>query len=162
MAGLISNGSFVLGDPNTRDLYLGKGLKDGFEGEKYYIATDETVLWEGKPTSSSFVITCSEDVRNFDKIEVTWSSYGRTYVDTIKFDGGVYTEIQYLIAVGKVFVVTSSQAERSSITYKTTDGINFNWITTMHGNVTSSLTGAWNDYVIITKIVGINRKREEV
>lgn len=160
MAGLISNGSFVLGDPNTRDLYLGKGLKDGFDGDKYYIAADETVLWEGDtPITIGDSITLSESLNNFEYIAVCEGSNNRRQIkyltasipSTFVFEGCEIFNWIYLL-----FYRYSCNADKTVLTYVSNTTIYYkNTDTSVTVQQNASLSGRAHKL----KIIGINRKR---
>lgn len=170
MAGLISNGTYVLGDPNTRDLYLGKGLKQGVEGDKWYIAADETVLWEGEPISytgdnkGAVDGTLSESVSNFEIIAFYLNIAGE---DTAAAWLGV-NQVIYVPVINNVAGYFYSIPETSY------SGNWYKWFGLATGNTFSSNAGfasaanahnktlnggLWKKGALY-KIVGINRKEQ--
>lgn len=74
MAGIISNGTYVLGanigEVSVDSSLTGKGTPDSPLG------LNETVLWEGTPTAKC---TCTEDPRNFEEIKLYNSASNSTY-----------------------------------------------------------------------------------
>lgn len=160
MSGLISNGTYVLGDPNTRDLYLGKGLKDGFEGDKYYIATDETVLWEGNINviaNASF--TLSESAENFERIRVYFGGNNGTRNLCMEFLGSS-TSLDCM----RTFWNTTSDVFFDGFYFESTDHKNFTCLNGTRRLQYKSSGWTFNTYssMYFQKVVGINRKREEV
>lgn len=151
MSGLISNSTYVLGDPNTRDLYLGKGLKAGFEGDKYYIAADETVLWEGTSTT----MTLSENANNFEYLRII-GHRGCSCIVSI-YNNSICPVLSYLIPNDP------NPAQTRWVYMTTTDGINWtieNVIGKWYNSTSTSIaggSGVWNE---VEKVVGINRKRD--
>lgn len=146
MAGLISNGTYVLGDPNTRDLYLGKGLKQGIEDDKWYIAADETVLWEGTASTN---ITLSEAYTNFEYIEV-FNEYNSTKIATSRSVISMMAMTSFSNNLYHTFGVLYN-ISGNSITYNA--GFH-----TWRKNGTID-TESRTDSLRIIKVVGINRKR---
>lgn len=164
MSGLISNGSYVLGDPNTRDLYLGKGLKDGFEGDKYYIAADETVLWEGEASSGS--IQLSENYDNFEFLEFYITDSYRPTVTTIhKCVTSSKVDVMRNIIIGDTNTGTYAaygqelDLSNTTVTFRGVRGFSYSIPSGTTSITISKIYG--NDTVKckIVKVIGINRKR---
>lgn len=170
MAGLISNGSFVLGDPNTRDLYLGKGLKDGFEGDKYYIAADETVLWENPNSNGQMTVgesfTLSESMRNFERVDfyINDRYANTTHVETVFIivtDSAAFSfSAEFLHSNGVIYQRIGRIEHDTEYTVLTLS--RFNELNISEGNtstVKNANVATGTSVKLITKIVGINRKR---
>lgn len=119
---------------------------------KRALGVDETVLWEGTPTSSSYQITLSENLSNFEYFAVEWKSYERRYRDN--FNAATTTQS---ITLGACFVNADGNYEKSLTTWGTTDGSVYSWKATIHGGFQSSQSSSWNSNVVPLKIVGIHR-----
>lgn len=169
MAGLISNGSFVLGDPNTRDLYLGKGLKDGFEGDKYYIATDETVLWEADLSievhdrDAGTTFNLSDFPTNFEYVDIFFAKRWPRTEGNDTYSGYLRIPSNFLNATAGYVLLTGRFVNSGTLYNVTTmlSGFLTKTVTEVNGSQTTaaSITVGSKCYLHPYKIIGVNRKR---
>lgn len=165
MAGLISNGSYVLGDPNTRDLYLGKGLKDGFDGNRYYIATDETVLFESQDNVYTNIVL-SESVNNFERVIIfaqQRDAQNRSTSVEILIDGSTTTHnfcLRHTFSNGTNWYdfMADYLIDDTGANLNFNYGVYFRWSST-DANPIYIATITQTNVFYIRKVIGINRKR---
>lgn len=72
----ISQGTFTIGQTSATNFVAGNGIKiDSPSAGTVRIGTDETVLFETNSPSGVSAVTCSETVKNFEKIAVLPSRF---------------------------------------------------------------------------------------
>ena len=150
----ISDGSFVLGQTSATNFEAGPGISITQPSEgTIRIANDETVLWSGDLTTSSFSLTLNETCQNFEIIRfegysnngVGWPMYGYTYTNNTR-DGGKI-ECSLICAEPQHFKATVMELSGTSL--KCIDMFEKNFLSTGVGYLQ-------NNYGI-TKVVGVNR-----
>ena len=134
-------------------LVAGPGVVLTVSGNNLVAKADETVLWSGTPGSSSYQITLSENLNNFEYFVVEWKSYQRVYLDSF-----IANTTTYGIYLGATYVNVDGNYEKSLTTWSTTNGTTYTWSATIHGSFQSSQSSAWNSYVVPLRIIGVNRK----
>lgn len=144
----------IRGPVTAVPVVAGKGVRivPDVENNRFVVEADETVLWEGTPGSSSYQITLSENLSNFEYFAVEWKSYERRYRDN--FNAATTAQS---ITLGACFVNNDGNYEKSLTTWGTTDGSAYIWKATIHGGFQSSQSSSWNSNVVPLRIIGINR-----
>lgn len=158
----IANGSFVLGNTSATTYQAGPGISITQPSEgTVRISNDETVLFETDSPSGVSAVTCSETVKNFEKIAVLPSRFianlgGGTgpymYYETKWLTSGDNTvnAIEPMIFEYLFWKISKYSANNDFTEFVWNDGFEVQQDTHTYRDVSTCNVG-------IKKIVGINR-----
>lgn len=140
----ISQGNYILqGTVATSAGIVGDGSTQN------PLRADETVLWEGTPSSSSYKITLSEAKTNFDRIMIYLKVWERTFCITLAGNSN--------FQIGTVFAFQDGYLQAVGTRWSTSDNIEFSWVSTITTYWGESISNGWVSDIVPIKIVGINR-----
>ena len=159
----ISQGTYTIGQTSATNFVAGPGIKiDEPSAGTVRIGNDETVLWSGTGSISTF--TLSEKLSNFEKFRFVMAGYNTPQLGMCEYyspDDG--SNISYCYE----HYVANSDGNPLQVwagRFSTTDSLTYNiidwkWMC-MPGNA-SAWTNTWNNTdrkPLIRKIIGVNRK----
>lgn len=139
----------------STDLFVQEPLYTGVSGNSAYIGwNNETVLWSGYSTGSSPVFNLSDNISNYEYIEMYaveddgWCGYTKTPTDYFTTANRIPISIMHFGVQTKNVITRGIYVHPTSDTYLDGKAFGFDY----SNNATE------NDRTHITKIVGINRK----
>ena len=150
----IYNGSFVLGDTSATTLSAGPGIKlDTSVPGAIGISNDETLLYSGAYSTSTTAVNLSEEITNFDKIEVWWiQQNARPLVNQYQTEN-----------LSQIFTIHGKCENNNAVVFfvgwnKGTDNKSFSKYFCKYKPTNDWTNLADANEVVPVKILGINRK----
>ena len=146
----IANGTYTIGQTSATNFQAGPGISiTQPSAGTVRIGNDETVLWEGTPSSSSYKITLSEAKTNFDRIMIYLKVWERTFCITLAGNSN--------FQIGTVFAFQDGYLQAVGTRWNTSDNIEFSWVSTITTYWGQSISNGWVSDIVPIKIVGVNR-----
>lgn len=152
----ISQGTFTIGSTSATNFEAGPGISITQPSEgTVRIANDETVLWSGTYSGTS-AIPFTESYKNFDYVQINFKrSDNLSFVHTFNTNDQTYNEISL---IGNWCRLTTAGGVSLVCSQYTLGDTSLQFIRGCEVGVGASPSNASANKIIVTKVIGINRK----